>query len=89
MRVRDHIALSTAGAALLHPWLGGGGLAFWSGGVLIDADHYLWFCVRERSLSPRAAVDFHLAENPPVKPPSSPLPSSVLFPRDRTKVPPE
>jgi hypothetical protein len=58
VRVRDHIALSTAGAALLHPWLGRGGLAFWAGGVLIDADHYLWFCVRERSLSPRAAVDF-------------------------------
>jgi hypothetical protein len=58
VRVRDHIALSTAGATLLVPWARRDGLAFWAGGVLIDADHYLWFCVRERSLSPRAAVAF-------------------------------
>jgi hypothetical protein len=58
MRVRDHIALSTAGAALLRPSLGHGALGFWAGGVLIDADHYAWFCVRHRRLSPRAAVRF-------------------------------
>jgi hypothetical protein len=58
VRVRDHIALSTAGAVVLLPWVGRGGLAFWAGGVFIDADHYVWFCLRERSLSPREAVDF-------------------------------
>jgi hypothetical protein len=56
MRVRDHIALSTAGALLLRPWLGRGVLGLWAGGVLIDADHYVWFCVRRRSLNPAAAV---------------------------------
>ena len=58
MRVRDHIALSTAGAAMLTPWLGRGALGLWAGGVLIDVDHYVWFCLRERRLNPVAAVRF-------------------------------
>jgi hypothetical protein len=56
VRVRDHVALSTAGAAVLRPWVGRGALGFWVGGVLIDIDHYLWFCLRRRRLSPRRAV---------------------------------
>ena len=40
MRVRDHIALSTAGAVLVLPRLRGGALGLWAGSVLIDTDHY-------------------------------------------------
>ena len=58
MRVRDHIALSTTGAALVHPWLRNDALGVWAGSVLIDVDHYLWFCVRKRSCSLIAAVRF-------------------------------
>jgi len=58
MRVRDHIALSTTGAALLHPWLGRGALGLWAGSVLIDLDHYAWFCLRQRRWNPLAAMRF-------------------------------
>ena len=64
MRVRDHIALSTTGAVLVQPWLRGGALALWAGGVLVDVDHYLWFCVRERRISPRAAVRYFSQAHP-------------------------
>jgi hypothetical protein len=56
VRVRDHIVLSTAGAALVSPWIGQHAIGLWAGSVLIDVDHYLWFCVRHRSLDPVAAV---------------------------------
>jgi hypothetical protein len=65
MRVRDHIALSTTGAALAQPWLRGQAVGFWAGSVLIDADHYLWFCMREARWSPRAAMRFFGEANPP------------------------
>jgi hypothetical protein len=65
VRVRDHIALSTAGAALLGPSVGPGVLGFWAGSVLIDLDHYLWFCVHERRVSPVAAVRFFGAAHAP------------------------
>jgi hypothetical protein len=58
MRVRDHIALSTAGAAMLSPWLGRAVLNLWAGAVLIDVDHYVWFCLRERRLNPVSAVRY-------------------------------
>jgi hypothetical protein len=58
MRVRDHVALSTAGAALACPWLGRRALDLWAASVLVDADHYLWFCLRRRRWSPRAAIRF-------------------------------
>lgn len=56
MRVRDHVALSTIGAAASRPWFGTGLVGVLAGGVLIDADHYFWFCLHERRLDPRAAV---------------------------------
>jgi hypothetical protein len=65
VRVRDHLVLSSAGAALLAPWVGRPALGLWAGGVLIDADHYLWFCLRRRRLDPRAAVRFFNAADPP------------------------
>lgn len=58
MRVRDHIALSTAGAALFGRRIGGGVLSVWAGSVLIDVDHYVWFCLRERRLNPVSAVRY-------------------------------
>jgi hypothetical protein len=58
VRVRDHVALSTAGAALLFPWLRGRVLWPWAASILIDADHYLWFCVQHRRLNPAAAVRY-------------------------------
>jgi hypothetical protein len=58
MRVRDHVALSTASAATLSPWLGRGAVGLWTGGVLIDVDHYLWFCLRGGGWNPVSAVRF-------------------------------
>jgi hypothetical protein len=65
MRVRDHIALSTAGVALARPTARDRALGFWAGSVLIDVDHYLWFCLRERSWKPTAAVRFFNEARPP------------------------
>jgi hypothetical protein len=65
MRVRDHIALTTAGAALLHPWLRRGATGLWAGGVLVDVDHYLWFCLQHRRWNPLAAVRFFNEAQPP------------------------
>lgn len=67
MRVRDHIALSAAGAALWGP-SAGRALGFVAGSVLIDADHYAWFCLRQRRLNPLAAVSFFNAADPPQHP---------------------
>jgi hypothetical protein len=65
MRVRDHVAVSTAGAVLLRRLFGCGGLGFWAGGVLIDADHYLWYFATQRRLDPVAAVRlFNQADAP-------------------------
>lgn len=65
MRVRDHIALSTGGAALLHLWLRRGAIGLWAGGVLVDIDHYLWFCIRQRRCNPLAATRFFNEAHPP------------------------
>jgi hypothetical protein len=65
MRVRDHIALSGTGAALLHRRLDGGALGFCAGGVLVDVDHYLWFGLRERRWSPLEAMRFFNEAHPP------------------------
>lgn len=58
MRVRDHIALSTAGAALLSPWLGRRVVGPWATSIAIDVDHYLWFCLSRRGWHPLAAVRY-------------------------------
>ena len=65
MRVRDHIALSTTAVALLHRRLDRGALGFWAGGVLVDADHYLWFGLRQRRWNPLAAMRFFNEAHPP------------------------
>lgn len=58
MRVRDHVALSTTGAAFLLPTLGPAVAVPWAASILIDADHVLWFCAHERSLNLAAALRY-------------------------------
>ena len=65
MRVRDHVLISTAGAVLAAPFIGRGALSLWAGGVLIDADHYVWYCLKQRRLSPLAAAQFFNQADPP------------------------
>ena len=65
MRVRDHLLLSTWGAALLYPWLGRRVLVPWSASILIDVDHYLWFCAHERTVNALRAVRFFNQAQPP------------------------
>ena len=68
MRVRDHVLISAAGAGLAAPFLGRRALSLWAGSVLIDADHDAWFFLRQRRLSPKAAVDFFNQADPPQHP---------------------
>lgn len=65
MRVRDHVLISTAGAVLAAPFIGRRALGLWAGGVLIDADHYAWFCLNQQRLSPLAAARFFNQADPP------------------------
>lgn len=58
MRVRDHIALSTAAAALMFPLVGKHVAPAWAASILIDSDHYFWFVKNERRVHPLAAVRF-------------------------------
>jgi hypothetical protein len=94
MRVRDHIALSTAGAVLTQPWLRNRAVGLWLGGVVVDVDHYAWFCVRERQLSPLAAIRFFNEADPPqhaatraLHSPLVPLALLLLGPRRRALLP--
>jgi hypothetical protein len=68
MRVRDHIALSTAAATMTGPRIGRPVLGLWAASVLIDADHYLWFLLRQRRLNPFAAVRFFNQAHAPQHP---------------------
>ena len=65
MRVRDHVVLSTVGAALLYPVLQDDVVGAWAASIMIDADHYAWFCLNERRLSPLAAMHFFGQAHPP------------------------
>jgi hypothetical protein len=77
VRVRDHVALSAVGAAASRPWFGRCAAGFLVGGALIDADHYVWFCLHERRLDPRAAVrrfnEAHAPSQPTTRALHSPL----------------
>ena len=65
MRVRDHALISTASAVLATPLIGRGALGLWAGSVLIDADHYVWYCLKHRRFSPLAAAHFVNQADPP------------------------
>jgi hypothetical protein len=58
MRVRDHIFVSTVTATAASPWLGASALGLWAGAVLIDADHYVWYCLHNRCMNPVASVRY-------------------------------
>jgi hypothetical protein len=79
MRVRDHLVLSAAGAALLSPWASGSAVGLVAGGVLIDADHYAWYCLRQRRLNPVAAVRFFNEAGPPQHPATRALHSPLAL----------
>ena len=83
MRVRDHVAVSTVATALVGPWARRRAFGLWAGGVLIDADHYVWYCLRHRSLNPRGAARFfngaHPAQNRTTRALHSPIVLAVLF----------
>jgi len=64
VRVRDHAVVSAAGAAVLSPWLGRRALALLAAGILIDADHYVWFALHHRRVSPVAAVRYFTSGEP-------------------------
>ncbi len=65
MRVSDHTLISTGAAAALYPRLRRWVLVPWAASLLIDVDHYLWFCLHQRSVSPRKAVRFFNQAQPP------------------------
>jgi hypothetical protein len=65
VRVRDHVLISTAGAVAAAPFIGRGALSLWAGGVFIDADHYAWYCLKQRRLSLPAAAKFFNQADPP------------------------
>jgi hypothetical protein len=65
VRVSDHALLSTGGALLLYPWLRRKVVVPWAASILIDVDHYLWFCASERSPNPVRAVRYYNQAQPP------------------------
>jgi hypothetical protein len=79
MRVRDHVAISTLGTALVSPWAGRRALGLWVGGVLIDADHYIWYCLRQRGLSLRRAARYFNGPQPQRHPTTRALHSPVVL----------
>jgi hypothetical protein len=65
MRVRDHVALSTAAGLAVLPFRRGRGLGVaWAASILVDVDHYLWFAARTRRVNPRAAVRYFGGAHP-------------------------
>jgi hypothetical protein len=65
VRVSDHVIISTGAAALLFPRLRRKTLVPWAASILIDVDHYLWFCARERSANPLRALRYFNQAQPP------------------------
>ncbi|HYZ28999.1 MAG TPA: hypothetical protein VE570_08100 [Thermoleophilaceae bacterium] len=79
MRVRDHVAVSTLASALASPWGGREAVGLWAGSVLIDADHYVWYCLRHRSLNPRRAARFFNGARPERRPATRALHSPAVL----------
>lgn len=65
MRVRDHLLLSTGAALVAWPWLRREAVLPWTTSILIDVDHYLYYCWHDRRLSPAAALRFFGQAQPP------------------------
>lgn len=65
MRVRDHVILSSLGAIALYPRLRTAVLVPWAASILLDGDHYVWFCLHEHQLNPQEAMRFFAQAQPP------------------------
>lgn len=68
MRPQEHVKLSTIAAAATWPWLKKDVWIPFTASILIDADHYLWHAITQRTLSVRAAVRYYRQANPPQRP---------------------
>ena len=68
MRPQEHVKLSAIAAAAAWPWLKQDVWIPFTASILIDADHYLWHAITQRTLSVRAAVRYYRQANPPQRP---------------------
>ncbi len=68
MRPQEHVKLSAIAAAAAWPWLKQDVWIPFTASILIDADHYLWHAITQRTLSLRAAVRYYRQANPPRRP---------------------
>jgi len=68
MRPQEHVKLSAIAAAVTWPWLKKDVWIPFTASILIDADHYLWHAITQRTLSLRAAVRYYRQANPPQLP---------------------
>ena len=68
MRPQEHVKLSAMAAAATWPWLKKDVWIPFTASILIDADHYIWHAITQRTLSVRAAVRYYRQANPPQLP---------------------
>jgi ribosomal protein L37AE/L43A len=68
MRPQEHVKLSAIAAAAAWPWLKKDVWIPFTASILVDADHYLWHAITQRTLSVRAAVRYYRQANPPQLP---------------------
>jgi hypothetical protein len=68
MRPQEHAQLSAIAAAAAWPWLKQDVWIPFAASILIDADHYLWHAITQRTLSLRAAVRYYRQANTPQLP---------------------
>ncbi len=68
MRPQEHMQLSAIAAAAVWPWLKKDVWIPFTASILIDADHYIWHAITQRTLSLRAAVRYYQQSNPPQLP---------------------
>lgn len=68
MRPQEHVKLSALAATAAWPWLKKDVWIPFTASILIDADHYLWHAITQRTLSLRAAVRYYQRGKPPQRP---------------------
>jgi hypothetical protein len=68
MRPQEHAQLSALAAAAAWPWLKQDVWIPFMASILIDADHYAWHAITQRTLSLRAAMRYYQRSNAPQVP---------------------
>jgi hypothetical protein len=68
MHPQEHAKISALAALAAWPWLKEDVWIPYTASILIDADHYLWHAITQRTLSLRAAVRYYRQANPPQLP---------------------